>query len=563
MRDATLAPHGASSLDRSVDLSHYPRMLWRRRGIILLCAAIVFCAAIVALIFIPAEYEASATLSIEDRRLLSREVEGIIGGWNTPSNSYKRDEERMAKINGRIRSRPFLEQVARTLKITEDPKLRQAALAARERNPDLSVDDAIMRRVVDSIEPCIHISSSGPGLYVVTVRDYTAKNAQLLAQWISELYIDVTLQKEMEQIRQMRSFSGDQLRIYEQQLANSEEALRRHQGSVIGQRLSTGAVDGGNVAAAEATYRRVADEASLAETRARVAARETTQTGNSADDPRVVTDATIRSHYDQLVSALDRISLNAVPGGDPNAATAARNAVAGIRAELYRQVESKVRELYAASPPEIQRVLSGGFFARLDADAQSEVVRRLRAAIDNYKRQAQTAPGSELTLQRLQDEVNKNRQLLESFRAQMTSSDISQAMEATNLGLRMEILDPAQLPTDPVAPERNKILLMALLIGPLLGVALALLMELTDPTLRTLDEIHRVAPETVLGTIPLIHPVASAQAGWLKRNWLPVTVGVMLLVTASVYKSRAVLFPSTAPGALALQMVAPDEESSR
>lgn len=563
MRDTQLPPGNGSSADASVGLSQYPRMFWRRRGVILFSAAIVFCAAVVALIFIPEEFEASTVLSIEDRRLLSREVEQVLGGWSAPSTSYKRDEERMAKINGRIRSRPFLEQVARTLKVIDDPKLRQGALKARESTPELPVEDAIMSQVVNSIGSRIRLKTTGSGLYVITVRDYSPRNAQLLAQWISELYIDVTLQKEMEQIRAVRAFGSDQLRIYEQQLRNSEEALRRYQGSLIGQRLSTGAVDGSNLTAAEAAYRRVSDESTLANTRARVAAREATQAGLTAEDSRVTTNPNVRATAEQLVSALDRISLSASPGADPTAATTARNAVASTRAELYRGVEQEVRKLYGDRPPEVQRVLSAALFARLDADAQTEVVGRLRSAIENYKRQAQTAPGSELTVQRLQDEVDKNRQLLESFRAQMTSSDISQAAESTKLGLRMEILDPAQLPTYPVAPERNKILLMALLIGPLLGIGVALLMELTDPTLRSLDDIRRVAPEVILGTIPLIDAKPSEQAGWFRRNWLPVAVTSLLLVTVTLYKSRAVLFPNTAPGALALQMTPPDEELPR
>lgn len=556
-------PAGASTLDRGLDLSQYPRLLWRRRGIIALCATIVFCAALFGLIFVPPEYESAAKLSIEDRRLLSREVEQFLGGWNTPNQSFKRDEERLAKINGRIRSRPFLEQIVRTLKITEDPQLRQSALKAHEKNPGLSVDEAVVREAVARIQPNIFIQSQGPGLFLITVRDYTPENAQLLARWISESYIDITMQKEMEQIQTLRQFGADQLAVYEKQLAASEEALRRYQGSMIGQSLNAGTVDAGNLGTAELAYRRMSSEAAAAETRARLQTREAQSTGLSVTDPRLLTDSGLRETAAQLGTALDRMALDPGSASDPTGAASTRNGVASLRAELYREVEARTREIYPAAPPEQARLVAAAVFARFDADSQAQVVARLKGSIDSYKARAQSTPGNNLTLTRLQDEVDKNRKLLESFRAQMTSSDISQAMESTNLGLRMEILDPAQTPSYPVSPDKNKILVMALLIGPLLGIGLAMVLELTDPTLRSLEDIHRVAPETVLGTLPLIHPVKTSNVPFLRRHWLPLTVGALLVLTIGAYKTRASLFPSTAPGARAMRLVSPDGDATR
>lgn len=556
-------PAGPSTLDRGLDMAQYPRLLWRRRGIIALCATIVFCAAVLGLIFVPPLYESSAKLSIEDRHLLSRDLEQVIGGWNAPNQSYKRDEERLAKINGRIRSRPFLEQIVRTLKITEDPQLRQAALKAHEKKPGLSVDEAVVRAAVARISPNIYIQSQGPGLFLITVSDYTPENAQMLARWISESYITVTMQKEMEQIQTLRQFGADQEAVYEKQLAASEEALRRYQGSMIGQSLNSGSVDTGNLGTAESAYRRMSGEASAAETRARLQAREAAGTGLSVTDARLTTDPGLRETAGQLGTALDRMALDPASAGDPQNAAASRSSVASLRAELYREVEARTREIYPAAPPEQVRVVASAVFARFDADCQAQVVARLKGSIDAYKARAQNTPGNNLTQTRLQAEVDKNRKLLESFRAQMTSSDISQAMESTNLGLRMEILDPAQTPSDPVSPDRNKILVMALLIGPLLGIGLALMLELTDPTLRSLEDIHRVAPETVLGTLPLIHPTRPTDVPFLRRHWLPITVGGLLILTVVTYKTRAVLFPSTAPGAHAMRFVSPDGDSPR
>jgi hypothetical protein len=72
-----------------------------------------------------------------------------------------------------------------------------------------------------------------------------------------------------------------------------------------------------------------------------------------------------------------------------------------------------------------------------------------------------------------------------------------------------------------------------------------------------------VAPETVLGTLPLIHPTRPTDVPYLRRHWLPITVGGLLILTVVTYKARAVLFPSTAPGAHAMRFVSPDGDSPR
>ena len=110
--------------------------------------------------------------------------------------------------------------------------------------------------------------------------------------------------------------------------------------------------------------------------------------------------------------------------------------------------------------------------------------------------------------------------MAENLRDQLVSTTTRQAMESADLGVLPKIYDPAKQPLVPSRPDRMKILLAALLLGPVLGAGLAFLGETTDATLRTLEDIRRVVPEPVLCTTPLLRKLQPRQRG-LRRYWLP------------------------------------------
>jgi hypothetical protein len=120
----------------------------------------------------------------------------------------------------------------------------------------------------------------------------------------------------------------------------------------------------------------------------------------------------------------------------------------------------------------------------------------------------------------------------------MVAADVTQVMETTKLGRQVEILDPAQMPLAPVRPNRLKILLAALLLGPVAGVALAMLAEMLDSTLRSVDDFARAVPEPILGTTPLLTHRVARPVGRLRRHWIPATMTASVLVLAVLYLGR-------------------------
>jgi len=84
------------------------------------------------------------------------------------------------------------------------------------------------------------------------------------------------------------------------------------------------------------------------------------------------------------------------------------------------------------------------------------------------------------------------------------SAEMASELEARQKGERFVILDPAQAPQKPFSPNRKLLALAGLVGGLLAGICLAIMVEMTDQSVRTEDEVARLLGKPILGDIPRI-----------------------------------------------------------
>jgi len=440
----------------------------------------------------------------------------------------------------------------------EDPLIRDLAAERREAHPEVSVDEMAIRILVENLQSRIRFVTLGPGVYKVIVADYDAENAQLLARWISELFVDVSDQEALDRIRAAHEFGAEQLRIYEDQLQRSEAALERYKKSMIERDLTQSVVRGENLAAAEALLRRIEDERTAARIRVRPQADVVAQLDVEPPPSALREDVRIADLAQGLQAALegelvDRLAAGVAEVGEWQPPPA----YSALRGELLQAIETTAAEVYTGEPEAVVDDIARYLFLTVDFEAHRAAASMLASAIARYKQRAESTPGGEIELTRLESEVEMNRRLLQSFQAQLVASDVSQAVEVTKLGLQIEILDPARLPLSPSRPDRRKILVAALFLGVLLGVGIAFLGETVDPVLRSLGDFRRAVPVTVLGTTPLLARVIDRRS-WMRRHWVAVTVSGLVAVTALFFAVRTNVLHDLAAANAPVQVINPE-----
>jgi len=120
--------------------------------------------------------------------------------------------------------------------------------------------------------------------------------------------------------------------------------------------------------------------------------------------------------------------------------------------------------------------------------------------VNDYLEKLKAIPPKEVELARLtrQFELDDNiyKMLMEKYEEVRIS-------EAGKLG-NVKIIDPAQVPKEPVGPRRKLNIIFGAFLGLALGVGLVLLMEYMDTSLKNIHDIEQFLGLPVLGLIPAI-----------------------------------------------------------
>ena len=81
-------------------------------------------------------------------------------------------------------------------------------------------------------------------------------------------------------------------------------------------------------------------------------------------------------------------------------------------------------------------------------------------------------------------------------------AQLAENMEQRQKGEQFRVLDPAVPSAEPAAPQRLRLLAMALALSVALAGGLVLLTEQLDTSFYTLDELRAFTPAPVLASIP-------------------------------------------------------------
>ncbi len=146
---------------------------------------------------------------------------------------------------------------------------------------------------------------------------------------------------------------------------------------------------------------------------------------------------------------------------------------------------------------------------------RTSVIERQRALISEQQELIQTriaeieealatAPEVERQFAALQREEEQLEQEYSVITQRATSSEMSQALENQNQFERIEILETALVPENPVSGSRKKMVLIGAFASGFLGLVLAFLLEMLRPVIRTKAQLERQLNVKAVVAIPRI-----------------------------------------------------------
>lgn len=469
--------------DFGQDLLEYWRIFYKRRWLIaavtLACVAL---AGVHTLMSTPL-YTASVRLQI-DREAMKVVEGGSVTPTETGSDYLKTEYER-------LQSRGMAERVASALKLGEDadfltPKdfsITGAVRGLLGSNSDEAhaPDQAAMERAAAGTVLANRSIRPVPGSRLVDL-DYTdpvPQRAQRIANAYAEAYIAANLDKRFQANAYAKTFLEDQLTQLKLRLEESERKMldfaEREQIVIVTEKAS---IAESNLASANAALGQLISE-------------------------RIKNEKLWRQVADADSMNVPQILSNSVIDG----LRTRRNALTGEyqeKLEVYKptfpamlEISSKIKEVDRQIATEVQAIkasLKAAYeTSRSQEAAMREQVEQLRAEVlDLQKRSIQ--------YNILKREVESNRALYDGLLQRFKEVDIAGGVGANNIF----VVDRAQTPKAPSYPRKERALLLALALGLGIGLGTAYLLERLDDTIRTPEDMERLAGLPTLGIIPKV-----------------------------------------------------------
>lgn len=479
----------SQSDEEAIDLSRYMRVLlrtkWRLMFLVLVSGLI---AGLIAFSMTPV-YEASTTVLIENQQAKVVSIESVYG-LNASGSEYYQTQFEILK------SRELAERVVGRLNLVKhplfDPTKQPQGLNLKQflpfdtGVPELSEEEIfsiVVNKLIGglSIEPVRNTQ-----LVKIKFQSVNSELAAVVANTMSQVFIESHLEAKLELTKTAASWLGTRLGGLRETLQQSEKRLQdyREQANLVDiqgvQTLSAGELD-------QITQRYV--ETANLRSRAETLYKQITSLGSSASTeehmsiPNIASDAGVSEFKRAQAMAQRKVAeLGKRYGKKHPAMIAATSELDTANEQLRAQVLTVAEGIKSAYRGALQ------------------TEKTLENQMSQTKQQLQQINRKEFRLRDLEREVETNRQLYDMFLTRSRETTESEGLQAAHA----RVVDPAVVPNSPVKPNRNLIIVLAMLVSGVFGGAVAIALDALNNTIRTSEDIEEKLKAPMLGFLPLV-----------------------------------------------------------
>lgn len=160
---------------------------------------------------------------------------------------------------------------------------------------------------------------------------------------------------------------------------------------------------------------------------------------------------------------------------------------------------------------------------KLKADYERSVrdEREFNNALEAAKGQAVQQNQAAIQFSTLQAELDTAKALYADFLNKTKQADLQLAEQHNNL----KIVETAETPKSPIGPQRFRTILIGLLVSLIAGMGLAFFLEYLDNTVKSVEDVERVAALPTLAVIPSISTISPRAMAEKKKNKSSLTPG--------------------------------------
>jgi capsular exopolysaccharide synthesis family protein len=381
------------------------------------------------------------------------------------------------------------------------------------------------------------VSVSGGTESEVLIVSYTSadpRKAAELANAFAEAYIDFGRESRVSNVQQATSWLGRRIEELREKVVASEEALRGFQ-------ARENLVDTGK--------REQIISAKLGTLTAELIK---AQSRRGEAETRYIQIKERDNDYESVAGAMNSVTVLEARRAQANQERIVAE-LSGRYGEKHPKMISARAELQDATrrlKVEMRKAIDG---ARKEFELAATQERQFRDMIMRQQNEMREISGKTFELKQLEQEVEANRDLYETYLARFKEADVADEYDAAIA----RVIDRAMVPTTPFKPDRMRIVVIAVVIGLGFGVLIAFVREHLSNTFKTKEEIEEKLGLPVIGVLPRIKADSSGETQIERKALMdpcsPFAEAINEIRTAILFShidnpSKVILVTSAVPG---------------
>lgn len=466
---------------------------WRRRYLIILPILLLPILGLVVGFISPKNYKAHTSMLIQEAAKLNPFLEDLAVETQM--------KERIGALETLLHSRHILGAVAEELGMVDD------------KTPPKQFDETI-----GQLSTGLVMSMAGKDLIRIDYQSRHPERMKEILESVSKHFVEQLLAPELSSMKDSAYFLSEHLKHRREELDQAETSLAEYK----------------NTHASELPELHTANVSRLAQMRQRLAEREAEMAGASKslgglDEQLSKTNPVVGKLEEQIVAIRSELALlRARYTDDHSSVQGALRKLRRLEEERERLLQQNERPVDAdklwqiastaqenpdgkmQSQPLLVSQLQNLQQERSKVDSLAEEIKTLKGMIADLEQKTSVSGSEEQTLGKLERDLKVKRNLYEELLRRYEMARVTGSLGAFQQNKSVKVIDQ---PYTPTAPSNLPVILFAIggLFGGLfLGSGMALVLELSDTSIRRREQLEALTGAPVLSRIPPLAPFIGA-----------------------------------------------------
>ena len=486
--------------NQSLQIKDYAQLILKRKWYLIMPSIIVPLVAILTTFFINPTYESTTSILMKEANVLPPTVQRGLEAPQRVRMQTTTEIENM--MSSQIKSTKYIKSLIAKLNIAVPEEIKSAVTDESVSLEDVSPAELTENLLIASIRKKISVHVTGSNVITISVVSSSPVMARKMTQALGESFLEESLAQELAGIQGNIAFTEEQLSVYRDKLYSAQNKLKIFRQGVITtnveQDTTTLNYNLNSIFSAVEALDIEISNAEQEQNRLRIELLPSKVDLSSITLPSEVKgfETDLMNTIPQLAELLGRYSWrdSKVVGLNQEAKE--------ISDKLDNSIKSYVESAYPKLDKYAQEDLARYIVLNINVDFLQNKSAAMSKSIGKIKSRLTKDPDIEVTLDRLQSEVDRYRELYNLFVQHSQYAAIDQSAKKIEAESKYMIVQPAEMPLSPISPNRIKMLVMGVILGLMLGVGIILIMVIMDDSFKKVEEVESELKLPVLATIP-------------------------------------------------------------